>query len=100
VTPLSQDKLWNQYHFSPNELQKATRIISSKAQYDPTSGVTVDYMPLRTDKCKSRLLYTSDMAHREDLFAPGPTDRKTVVQVCVWNLNFDLEVFVKDTANT
>jgi hypothetical protein len=35
---------------------------------------------MAVDRNVSRVLYTSDMAHREDLFAPDPSDRESVVR--------------------
>lgn len=37
---------------------------------------------MTADRNVTRILYTSNMAHREDLFAPDPSDRDTVIQVC------------------
>ena len=36
--------------------------------------------PLSADRNVSRVLYVTGMAHREDLFAPDPSDRETVIQ--------------------
>lgn len=35
---------------------------------------------MTVDRNLSRVLYTSDMAHREDLFAPDPSDRESVIR--------------------
>lgn len=63
----------------PASLRNSTRIIFPNAQYDPIAATAVapGDLPLTADPCASRALLTSDMAHREDLFARLPSDRDT-----------------------
>ncbi|KAI4862306.1 peptidase S28 [Hypoxylon rubiginosum] len=89
VTPMSQEDIFERYHFSPAEIRKSTRIIWSNAEYDPTSAVSVDYLPVPSDVCASRMILTSDMAHREDLFMPDASDRKTVTEL----RNKEMQIF-------
>ncbi|KAI1134031.1 peptidase S28 [Hypoxylon sp. FL0543] len=81
VTPMTQQEIDQRYHFSPDEIRNSTRIIWSNAEYDPTSAVSVDYLPLSTDPCASRMILTSDMAHREDLFLPDASDSEPLTQL-------------------
>ncbi|OAP64033.1 hypothetical protein AYL99_00005 [Fonsecaea erecta] len=85
ISTPSASKLMEQYKYSPQHLLNSTRIIWSLAQYDPTSGVSpnqpgINAPAMSVDRNVSRILYTSNMAHREDLFAPDPSDKDTVVQ--------------------
>ncbi|KAI1378058.1 peptidase S28 [Hypoxylon crocopeplum] len=89
VTPMTQEEIFERYHFSPAELRNSTRILWSNAEYDPTSAVSIDYLPTPVDKCASRMILTSDMAHREDLFLPDPTDSKTLTAL----RNKELQIF-------
>ncbi|XXH02210.1 hypothetical protein Hte_008578 [Hypoxylon texense] len=89
VTPMSQEEVFERYHFSPAEIRNSTRIIWSNAEYDPTSAVSVDYLPIPSDVCASRMILTSDMGHREDLFMPDASDRKTVTEL----RNKELQIF-------
>ncbi len=82
----SAEQLRTKYHYTHADLRNSTRIIWSLGQYDPTSGVSPNQLGinapnLSADRNVSRVLYTSDMAHREDLFSPDPSDRETVIQV-------------------
>lgn len=86
---MSQEEIFKRYHFSPAEIRNSTQIIWSNAEYDPTSSVGVDYLPIPDGYCKSRMILTSDMAHREDLFAPDPSDRETVTEL----RNKELQIF-------
>lgn len=95
VSTPSQEQLQKQYHITPAELQNSTRIIWSLGQYDPTNGISpnqpgINAPPLSADRNVSRILYTTDMAHREDLFAEGPSDRETVKQVIIIYFPFKL----------
>ncbi|KAI2617711.1 peptidase S28 [Hypomontagnella submonticulosa] len=81
VTPMTQEEIFQRYHFSPAEIKNSTRIIWSNAEFDPTSAVSVDYLPLSTDPCASRMILTSNMAHREDLFAPDPSDSEALTEL-------------------
>ncbi|KAK5206523.1 hypothetical protein LTR41_007961 [Exophiala xenobiotica] len=81
----SPEQLRTRYKYTPEDLQNSTRIIWSLGQYDPTSAVSpnqpgINAPTMTADRNVSRILYTSDMAHREDLFAPDPSDRDTVIQ--------------------
>ncbi|KAE8446449.1 hypothetical protein EG329_011912 [Mollisiaceae sp. DMI_Dod_QoI] len=81
----SAEQLRTKYHYTHADLRNSTRIIWSLGQYDPTSGVSPNQLGinapnLSADRNVSRVLYTSDMAHREDLFSPDPSDRETVIQ--------------------
>jgi hypothetical protein len=85
LTTPSYLELQRRFKYSPEHLRNSTRIIWTLAQYDPTSGVApnqpgIDAPTLGADRNASRILYVSDMAHREDLFAPNVKDRATVVQ--------------------
>ncbi|KIV87629.1 hypothetical protein PV11_03161 [Exophiala sideris] len=85
VSTPTMAELQTKYKFTPEDLQNSTRIIWSLGQYDPTSGVSpnqpgINAPIMTTDRNVSRILYTSNMAHREDLFAPDPSDRDTVIQ--------------------
>lgn len=81
VTPLTGQEIEERYHFSLQDIYNSTRIIWSNAEFDPASAVSVSYLPLTTDRCASRMILTSNMAHREDLFLPESDDRETVVQL-------------------
>jgi hypothetical protein len=79
-------QLRTKYKFTPEDLTKSTRIIWSLGQFDPTSGVSptqpgINAPVMSADRNVSRILYTTNMAHREDLFAPDPSDKPTVIQV-------------------
>ncbi|KAI2472709.1 peptidase S28 [Annulohypoxylon bovei var. microspora] len=89
ITPMTQEDIFRRYHFSPDEIKNSTRIIWSNAEYDPTASVSVDYLPLSTDVCASRMIMTSNIAHREDLFLPGPNDSLTLTQL----RNKELQIF-------
>lgn len=86
VTTPTADEIRTKYKFTPEDLQNSTRIIWSLGQYDGTSAVSpnqpgINAPIMTTDRNASRILYTSNMAHREDLWAPDPSDRDTVIQV-------------------
>ncbi|KAI0172953.1 peptidase S28 [Hypoxylon sp. FL1284] len=81
VTPMSQEEIFERYHLSSAAIHNSTRIIWSNAEFDPTSSVSVDYLPIPGDVCTSGMILTSDMAHREDLFLPDPRESKTVTQL-------------------
>ncbi len=81
VTPMSQEEIWSRYRISPSDILNSTQIIYSVAQYDPTTAVAPPYLPLTSNRCQSRFLYSSGMAHREDLFYPDQTDLFTVASV-------------------
>ncbi|KUJ08199.1 uncharacterized protein LY89DRAFT_337845 [Mollisia scopiformis] len=83
-TPLAEE-LRTKYRYTPADLRNSTRIIWSLGQYDPTSGFSptqpgINAPVLTADRNVSRILYTTGMAHREDLFAPDPSDKETVVE--------------------
>lgn len=82
----SAEELRTKYRYSPTDLRNSTRIIWSLAQFDPTSGMSpnqpgINAPVMNANRNVSRILYTSEMAHREDLFAPDPSDKKTVIEV-------------------
>jgi hypothetical protein len=84
ITTPSVSDLRNKYKYTAEDLRKSTRIIWSLGQYDPTSGLSpnqpgINAPVMSTDRNVSRILFTSDMAHREDLFAPDPSDRDSVI---------------------
>lgn len=78
VTSLTKEEMETRYHFSPAEIANSTRIIWSKGEYDPTSGVEPLAIPLSDDPMRSRTLEAVDVAHREDLFRSHPMDRDGV----------------------
>lgn len=82
VTPIEEEQLREKYHFTHAEILNSTQIIFSQGQYDPTTAVGPDELPLTVDKCKSRKLLVSGMAHREDLFLPTSSDKASVIEVC------------------
>ena len=101
ITTPSPEELQTKYRYTPEDLRDSTRIIWSLAQYDTTSGVSpnapgINAPALSADRNISRILYTSNMAHREDLFAPDPSDRDTVVRV---SEDFSLSSFVWTETN-
>lgn len=83
VVTLTQQQIEQKYHVSEVDLANSTRIILSYGGFDPTTGFAPSPFPHRpiTDRNASRFLLVSDMAHREDLFAPDPTDRPAVIEV-------------------
>ncbi|KAI1382985.1 peptidase S28 [Hypoxylon trugodes] len=81
VTTMTQEEIFQRYNLSPDKIRNSTRIIWSNAEYDPTSAVSVDYLPPSADPCASRMILTSNIAHREDLFVPSPTDSETLTQL-------------------
>ncbi|KAI1130432.1 peptidase S28 [Nemania abortiva] len=81
ATLLTQEQFWGDYHLSTEELNNSTRIIFSVAEYDPTTAVVGANPPLTADPCRSRRLYASDMAHREELFYPTDGDKPEVVSL-------------------
>ena len=81
ITPLTDKEIEERYHFSPADIQKSTRIIWSNGEFDPVSAVSVSYLPPSVDPCASRMILTSNMAHCEDLFLPGSSDRVTITQL-------------------
>ncbi|KAI1453136.1 peptidase S28 [Annulohypoxylon moriforme] len=87
--PMTQEEIFQRYHFSPENIKNSTRIIWSNAEYDPTAAVSVDYLPISTDVCASRMILTSNIAHREDLFLPGPNDSVTLTEL----RNKELQIF-------
>ncbi|KAI1090935.1 peptidase S28 [Rostrohypoxylon terebratum] len=87
--PMTQEEIFRRYHFSPEDIKNSTRIIWSNAEYDPTAAVSVDYLPISTDVCASRMILTSNIAHREDLFLPDPNDSVTLTQL----RNKELQIF-------
>ncbi|KAI0882945.1 peptidase S28 [Annulohypoxylon maeteangense] len=87
--PMTQEEIFQRYHFSPEDIKNSTRIIWSNAEYDPTASVSVDYLPPSTDICASRMILTSNIAHREDLFLPGRNDSPTLTQL----RNKELQIF-------
>ncbi|KAF2738968.1 hypothetical protein EJ04DRAFT_573409 [Polyplosphaeria fusca] len=78
VTPAREDEIWSRFKISPAHLANSTRIIFSNAEHDPISGQAPQAMPLSDDVCRSRVLWTSGMAHREDLFKPEAGDKVEV----------------------
>ncbi|KAJ9610426.1 hypothetical protein H2200_005203 [Cladophialophora chaetospira] len=85
ITTPSIPSLREKYKFTRADLRNSTHIIWSLGQYDPTNGVSphqpgIDSPALSVDRNVSRILYTSNMGHREDLFAPDPSDRETVTK--------------------
>ena len=98
ISTPSGNQLRKQYHFTPADLRNSTRIIWSLGQYDPTSGVSpnapgINAPSLSVDRNVSRILYTTNMAHGEDLFSPLPDDRETVVQVRRMRLQAVVTIF-------
>ncbi|KAI2606756.1 hypothetical protein GGR54DRAFT_643987 [Hypoxylon sp. NC1633] len=78
LQPMTQEEILWRYHFAPADIKNSTRIIWSNGEFDPTSVVSVDFLPTPIDRCASRMILTSDMAHREDLFLPDPTDSQSL----------------------
>lgn len=78
ITPLVTEEINSRYHFSKDEIKNSTRIIWSKAEYDPASGVEPDDLGLSNDRMKSRTLFAPDTAHIEDLFRSDPSDREGI----------------------
>src|SRR3569833_2050544 len=100
ATLLTEQQLWYQYRLSPEALSNSTRIIFSVAEFDPTTAVVDAYPPLFFVFCRSRRIYTSGMAHREDLFLPTSEDKpevgkvslsRALVALCSWSLTDLLE---------
>lgn len=81
VTTPSAAALRHRYHFTQDDIAESTRIIFSQGQYDPTTSLGPLSLPHTSDRNATKILYVSDMAHREDLFFPNPDDRKTTIQV-------------------
>ena len=85
ISTPTQAQLQKKYKYTPEDLRNSTRIIWSLAQYDPTSSVSpnqpgINAPAMSADRNVSRILYTSNMGHREDLWAPDPTDRDSVIR--------------------
>ena len=78
---MTADQLAERYHLSHAQYEKSDHIIFSIGQYDPTSALSPLYLPVTADRQASRVLYVSNMAHREELFAPTKEDKPEVVQV-------------------
>lgn len=81
LTPPTEQQLRERYHFTHAEIQNSTRIIFSEGQFDPTTAVGPGDLALTSNKCASRRILVTDMAHREDLFLPDPTDKQPVIDV-------------------
>ncbi|KXT02964.1 hypothetical protein AC578_10610 [Pseudocercospora eumusae] len=80
TAPISQD-FYEKYHFTDAEIRNSTGIIFSLAEYDPVTAISGAFsfeMPLRSHPHASVRIYTTDMAHREDLFPLGPYTRDSV----------------------
>lgn len=78
------EELYRKYHFTNEELQNSTGIIFSLAEFDPTTSIAGPFdfvLPLRGDPYASRRLFTTGMAHREDLFAQDNMTKETVKAV-------------------
>ena len=80
VTTPSQSEILERYHLTDADLVRTGRIMFSRGQYDPTSAMGPQALPSTADRKATKILYVSDMAPREALFAPATVDRKTVVQ--------------------
>lgn len=81
ITPMNADQLAAKYHMSQADYENSERIIFSVGQYDPTTSMGPKQLPLTANRNASKILYVSNMAHREELFAPDPRDKPEVVQV-------------------
>ncbi|KAE9405741.1 hypothetical protein BT96DRAFT_915947 [Gymnopus androsaceus JB14] len=79
VQPPTGEELMAEYHFTPEDINNSERIIFSVGQYDPVTGIA-PVIPPSGNRNASKTLYVSNMAHREDLFAPSDGDSPTVVQ--------------------
>ena len=81
VSPMTADQLAERYHMSQDYYEKSERIIFSVGQYDPTTALAPPSIPITANRNASKILYVSNMAHREELFAPDPRDKSEVIQV-------------------
>ncbi|KAF9061176.1 peptidase S28 [Rhodocollybia butyracea] len=79
LQPPTGEVLKAKYHFTPEEINNSERILFSVGQYDPATSIA-PAIPPSGNRNASRTLYVSDMAHREDLFAPSNFDSLAVVQ--------------------
>lgn len=80
MQPPPGEELMARYHFTPEEINNSERIIFSVGQYDPVTGIA-PVIPPSGNRNASKTLYVSNMAHREDLFAPSNSDSITVIEV-------------------
>ena len=81
------------YKYTPEHLRNSTLTIWSLAQYDPARAISpnqpgINAPAMSTDRDVSRILYTSNMANPENLFAPEPCGWEVVTLVGNANASF------------
>ncbi|KAK6382288.1 hypothetical protein LTS17_004175 [Exophiala oligosperma] len=89
VTPPTQEFVESKYHITRDELVEAKRILFTYNEFDPTTAVGVDPLPLSQDRNASRYMLTSLSSHGEESLASCPGDRPTVVHA----RNIELQTF-------
>lgn len=75
------EEMYRRYHFTDAELANSTGIIFSLGQWDPTTAVSGLYdfiLPMRADPYASRRIFTTGMAHREDLYSQNANTKASV----------------------
>lgn len=70
ITPMTAEQLEETYHLSRKNYVNSERIIFVEGQFDPTTSVAPYSFPTTSNRNASKVLYVSNMAHREELFAP------------------------------
>lgn len=81
IVPPTQEYVQAKYHFSRADLIEAKRILFAYNEFDPTTGVGVEPLPLTQDRNASRWMYTNLAAHGEESIASYPGDSPTVIHV-------------------
>jgi hypothetical protein len=69
------------YKTSPRDLLESKKILFSYGAFDPTTAAGVPEIPITAERCASRRLVTTGMAHREDMFRPQEGELQAVVDV-------------------
>jgi dipeptidyl-peptidase-2/lysosomal Pro-X carboxypeptidase len=81
ITPSTQDRVETQYHITRDELVNAKRILFAYNEFDPTTAVGIQPLPLTQDRNASRYMFTTLSSHGEESLASYPGDRPSVVHV-------------------
>ncbi|KAH8808664.1 peptidase S28 [Xylogone sp. PMI_703] len=79
LVPPTQEYVQAKYHFSRADLIEAKRIIFAYNEFDPTTAVGLEPIPLTQDRNASRWMYTNLAAHGEESIASYPGDSANVI---------------------
>ncbi|TAQ84199.1 hypothetical protein B7494_g7475 [Chlorociboria aeruginascens] len=79
IVPPTQEYVQAEYHFSRADLIDAKRILFAYNEFDPTTAVGTEPLPLTQDRNASRWMFTNLAAHGEESMASYPGDSPTVI---------------------